>query len=561
MSIADFIEQLTYTPKTNIASVVEICCDILTRVIAKESAPRPVVAGLRDCHSALSSAFSDFDCLVVVKNICCQAMIMPVVAAPWNHGCLLSSPVDAAVRATLLFSAGIIRRICDGTLLIEIGENLSTELSARVSSVGNAFEEWVACMAFPMQSSRIGTITREGQFEISQQAADEAAAQCLSTARSNKRRKLNDMEDSECLITSTAVEADHDLSVPSVARSSPRSGSRFARSGGVTAPKAGNLIPIHIFAKQSIRSKAMMSFDASSSERMPQKNSHSSSDSETEQTSTNSAPHLEIVNLPAAQTYTEDAEVCDTPKFCRTAEEDEPAYKLPSFDEEPTQHCLSQATMEHPLANMWGDKTNLKTVIADTKYTVLMLVRNVGCAATRQAVSRIGAWINLLTMFKAQIVCVANGDVGKSAASFREATGFAGQIVMDTKSKDGIFNQLGCLRGWKHALFNMRSLRSIGSAVAAGFKQTSTSGDMRQLGGVIVVDQSGNVVMKHIETFVGESVVIQQVLRALGADEDEIEKWVPKEEKRSKSLPNLNGQKAPGKLARGRSTSHGLEAK
>jgi hypothetical protein len=555
MDIGEFIEQLTYTSKTNVANISEICCDILCRIICKETPPRSLIVAMRDCHRNLSAAFSDYDCLIIVKNIFCTSIICPIVATPWNYGVLFGASMDASSRAVLLFAGDCIRKICDGTLLIEFGELLTSEQAARVSSVGTAFDEWIAGMAFPFLSPRMGFSA--GSARVMQSAAAEQS-QCPTDSRTESRQlRWENSESSEDMLTSMAVEIDHDtVPLPRFASAPIVPVKRSAPSSPSTSRKP-NFVPIHMLAMQRRRKTTLLPLHASSSD-------HSGddvqvhplgfvTDSETEDTDSDSNDSYESqvqVNINRSLMSMEMDTVSEG-KGSPSASVSSSAADLPEFDSE--KERLDTAIMNYQLTTVFGQKSTLRQVVSDTQFTVLMLVRNLGCAVTRQNVSKMSDWTNMLAAHGAQMVCIASGEGGRAASSFRESTGFSGNIVLDSQVKEGIFDLFGCLRGWKRALFNVKSLRALGSAVAAGFKQGSGPGDRRQLGGVIIVDREGTVIMKHLETFAGETVMAQQILRALGAEEQDISKWVPEDDKRSKSVPRRVGES--NNKARGRSTS------
>lgn len=86
---------------------------------------------------------------------------------------------------------------------------------------------------------------------------------------------------------------------------------------------------------------------------------------------------------------------------------------------------------------------------------------------------------------------------------------------------------LGCMRGWKRSLFNLKTLREMTKCISAGYKPGPHHGDKKQLGGVFVSDRRGSVLMKHLETFAGDLVEPVQVLRACSVDPADVANLIP----------------------------------
>jgi hypothetical protein len=81
----------------------------------------------------------------------------------------------------------------------------------------------------------------------------------------------------------------------------------------------------------------------------------------------------------------------------------------------------------------------------------------------------------VLTSLGVELVAIGSGTAAM-AADFKQDFNFAGQIYVDPERL--VYEDLRCKRGWKNALFNSNTLKSIVSSWDKGYRQGKKQGDM-----------------------------------------------------------------------------------
>jgi uncharacterized LabA/DUF88 family protein len=119
-----------------------------------------------------------------------------------------------------------------------------------------------------------------------------------------------------------------------------------------------------------------------------------------------------------------------------------------------------------------------------------------------------------------KLVAIGNGTPAM-ARDFKEDRGFTGEIYVDQSKK--IYDDFKCTRGWKSALFNSKTLKTIKNTFKEGYAQGSTQGDMLQNGGTFIL-KDFRIIYEHIEKFAGDHPDVIQLLQIVGADQGLIER-------------------------------------
>lgn len=73
------------------------------------------------------------------------------------------------------------------------------------------------------------------------------------------------------------------------------------------------------------------------------------------------------------------------------------------------------------------------------------------------------------------------------------------------------YKEFGLKRGVR-AVSGSKVVRNGARASAKGFSQTKTRGDVTQIGGVVVVDASGEVIWQHTEQVAGDLADLDELL-------------------------------------------------
>eukprot|EP01122_Echinamoeba_exundans_P010580 TRINITY_DN3989_c1_g1_i1.p1 TRINITY_DN3989_c1_g1~~TRINITY_DN3989_c1_g1_i1.p1 ORF type:complete len:374 (+),score=36.87 TRINITY_DN3989_c1_g1_i1:104-1123(+) len=331
--------------------------------------------------------------------------------------------MDAASRAILSFSSECIRKICDGTFLIEFGEHLTSEQSARVGSVGTAFDEWIAGMAFPFLSPRVAQPTT---FSRANKTAPAEAAQCPNESRAESPQvRWENTESSDDILSSMIVEVDPDLIPPPRIASAPVMRVKAAAPASPSASRKPNFVPIHMLAMQRRRKSTLLPLHASSSDHSGDDANLMLSfvtDSETEDTASDSNDSYDSQVQVNRSLMSMEMDTVSEGKGSPTNSVSSSTADLPEIDSE--KERLDAPLMNYQMTTVFGQKTTLRQVVSDTKFTVLLLVRNLGCAVTRQTVSKMSYWTHMLAAHGAPMVCAASGAGCRGAPSVRESPGF-----------------------------------------------------------------------------------------------------------------------------------------
>lgn len=74
-----------------------------------------------------------------------------------------------------------------------------------------------------------------------------------------------------------------------------------------------------------------------------------------------------------------------------------------------------------------------------------------------------------------KLVAIGNGTPAM-ARNFKEERDFPGEIYVDESRL--IYDDFQCIKGWKKALFNSKTMKSIKQAFKDGYMQGSTQGSM-----------------------------------------------------------------------------------
>ncbi len=76
------------------------------------------------------------------------------------------------------------------------------------------------------------------------------------------------------------------------------------------------------------------------------------------------------------------------------------------------------------------------------------------------------------------------------------------------------YKEFGLKRGIR-AVSGTKVTRNGARASAKGFRQTRTRGDVTQIGGVVVIDASGEVIWQHTEQIAGDLADLDELVDVL----------------------------------------------
>jgi hypothetical protein len=114
------------------------------------------------------------------------------------------------------------------------------------------------------------------------------------------------------------------------------------------------------------------------------------------------------------------------------------------------------------------------------------------------------------------MVVVSNG--GPSfIQGFRERTHFDGELYTDPDRR--AYEALSLRRDLKAAL-NPKLARRALAAYRSGHRQTATQGDARQMGGVFVIAQTGEIVFGYASEHAGDHPSVESLVAAIGDAND-----------------------------------------
>jgi peroxiredoxin len=142
---------------------------------------------------------------------------------------------------------------------------------------------------------------------------------------------------------------------------------------------------------------------------------------------------------------------------------------------------------------------------------VLAFVRQFGCLLCREFAIELREHVDAIREFGAEVLVVGNGQP-EAAAHFRERFELDFPVYTDPSRR--VFELLGFRRnlgGSAHPAVLLAALR----ARLRGIRQGKTEGDPWQLGGVLIVEPSGEVRFRYASRFAGDHPNMDEVLRQL----------------------------------------------
>lgn len=130
----------------------------------------------------------------------------------------------------------------------------------------------------------------------------------------------------------------------------------------------------------------------------------------------------------------------------------------------------------------------------------------------REQAARLGQRLDEIRAAGAQLLAIGNGHE-HWARAFIEEEGVAFAVYVDPGKRS--YEHYGMKRGVGE-VFGPKSVRHSLRAMSRGHFQSQTRGDALQNGGVIVLDEDGEVVYSHIENEAGDLADLDEVIAALG---------------------------------------------
>lgn len=130
----------------------------------------------------------------------------------------------------------------------------------------------------------------------------------------------------------------------------------------------------------------------------------------------------------------------------------------------------------------------------------------------REQAARLGERMEEIEGRGAQLIAIGNGHA-RWAQAFIGAEDIKFPVYVDPGRQT--YEEFGMTHG-KKVVFNRRTKAHSERALDNGFRQSSTRGDPFQNGGVIVFDESGQIVYSHIEEVAGDLANLDEVIAALG---------------------------------------------
>ena len=110
-----------------------------------------------------------------------------------------------------------------------------------------------------------------------------------------------------------------------------------------------------------------------------------------------------------------------------------------------------------------------------------------------------------------KIIAIGNGTADH-ARHFLETEGVEVDVYVDPERTT--YKAFDMKRG-PQTVTGLRTIKHGARAAAKGFRQTATRGSTTQIGGVIVVDEDGEIVFEHIESEAGDIADYAAVIDAL----------------------------------------------
>ncbi len=115
--------------------------------------------------------------------------------------------------------------------------------------------------------------------------------------------------------------------------------------------------------------------------------------------------------------------------------------------------------------------------------------------------------------YGARLIVLGNGKPW-FIQGFREKSGYQGTIYTDPSLSS--FRALRLRRNIR-STFSLGTIRSAIRAHQEGFRQTKVRGDAWQQGGVFVISQDGEIVMRYASEHAGDHPPTETILRGLKA--------------------------------------------
>ena len=149
--------------------------------------------------------------------------------------------------------------------------------------------------------------------------------------------------------------------------------------------------------------------------------------------------------------------------------------------------------------------------------TVTTFLRHFGCLFCHQMVHDVIDALPHIRDLGGRLVLVGNGSIAQ-AQRFYANKGLPREgVVIATDPERDSYRALELERGYARTFFNPGSQRAYKSARNEGHKITGLSGDLTQLGGVLVTQPPARVLYLHRSRFAGDHPEIALVLAALRA--------------------------------------------
>jgi peroxiredoxin len=164
---------------------------------------------------------------------------------------------------------------------------------------------------------------------------------------------------------------------------------------------------------------------------------------------------------------------------------------------------LDEAGQSVTLGDLWMDRP-----------VVLAFVRQFGCILCREFVIELRRHSESIHELGAEVIVVGNGQPD-AAARFRDLFEIDFRIFVDPHRR--VFELLGFRRNLGGSA-NPAVLFAAWRAWMRGARQGRTEGDPWQLGGILIVQPSGEVSYRYASRFAGDHPDIDEVLRELRND-------------------------------------------
>ncbi len=129
----------------------------------------------------------------------------------------------------------------------------------------------------------------------------------------------------------------------------------------------------------------------------------------------------------------------------------------------------------------------------------------------REQVARLAERLDEIEAADAQLIAIGNGNA-HWAKAFIDQENVTFPVFVDPGLKS--YEHFGMKRGLGEVM-TVKSLVHAGRALGGGHRQSGIRGDGIQNGGVVVLDEGGNVIYEHIEQQTGDLADLDEVIAAL----------------------------------------------